>query len=144
MSKDYHEVSILLIEDDDIDAKSVERSFRKLKLLNPIRRAKNGIEALSILRGKDGEEAIERPYIILLDLNMPIMGGHEFLRALRDDKSLSDSVVFVLTTSEADKDIASAYDSNIAGYIVKSDVQDGFAKLIDMLDHYWRIVLLPK
>lgn len=142
MTRNYKEVKILLVEDDDIDAMSVERGFRKLKLANTMYRAKNGLEALSILRAKD-EDAIMRPYIILLDLNMPVMGGLEFLKALREDESLRDSVVFVLTTSEADEDRVAAYREHVAGYIVKSDVKNGFSKVIDMIDHYWKVVLLP-
>lgn len=144
MSENYKEVKILLVEDDDIDAKAVERGLKKLKLANPMRRAKNGLEALALLRGDDENQPLERPYIILLDLNMPIMGGLEFLQAIRDDDELRDSIVFVLTTSSADEDRVAAYRENIAGYIVKSEVRDGFKKLIEMLDHYWRIVLLPE
>jgi len=141
MDSNYGEVRILLIEDDDIDAMAVERGIRKLKLANPICRAMNGLEALEILRDKD---AITRPYIILLDLNMPIMGGLEFLKRIREDRDLKDSIIFVLTTSAADEDRAAAYEENIAGYIVKSDVKDGFHQVINMLDCYWRLVLLPK
>lgn len=140
MNKNYNEVSILLVEDDDIDAKSVQRGIQKLKLANPLFRAKNGLEALALLRGED---AIKRPYIILLDLNMPIMGGLEFLHEIRADEALKDSIIFVLTTSNADEDRVSAYREHVAGYIVKSDVKDGFHKVLNMLDHYWRVVLLP-
>jgi CheY-like chemotaxis protein len=140
MNKNYNEVSILLVEDDDIDAKAVIRGLNKLKLANPIHRSKNGLEALDFLR--DGE-LINRPYIILLDLNMPIMGGLEFLREIRKDEQLSCAIVFVLTTSDADEDRVAAYKENIAGYIVKSDIKEGFEKVLKMLDHYWRVVLLP-
>lgn len=136
----YGEVSILLVEDDDIDAKAVQRGLNKLRLANPIIRAKNGIEALEMLRD---ENVIKRPNIILLDLNMPLMGGLEFLQEIRQDPDLSDSVIFVLTTSSADEDRVAAYKEHVAGYIVKSDVKDGFDKVINMLDHYWRVVLLP-
>ncbi|WP_418135104.1 response regulator [Psychromonas sp. GE-S-Ul-11] len=137
---EYSEVSILLVEDDDIDAKAVERGFKKLKLANPITRAKNGVDALAILREP---AALVRPYIILLDLNMPIMGV-EFLKHIRQDDRLKDSIIFVLTTSSADQDVVAAYNENIAGYIVKSDVKAGFDKVIKLLDCYWRVVMLPK
>lgn len=140
MKKNYNEVSILLVEDDDIDAKAVERGINKLKLLNPLYRTKNGLEALEFLRSK---KVIKRPYIILLDLNMPIMGGIEFLHEIRQSEDLRDAVIFVLTTSSADEDRVAAYKENVAGYIVKSDVKDGFEKVLSMLDHYWRVVLLP-
>ncbi|WP_299662804.1 response regulator [uncultured Psychromonas sp.] len=140
MSSHYGEVSILLVEDDDIDAKAVERGFAKLKLANPIIRTKNGLEALELLRQPD---AIQRPYLILLDLNMPIMGGLEFLKIIRQDEELKNTIIFVLTTSSADQDLVAAYNENIAGYIVKSDVKGGFDKVIKLLDCYWRVVMLP-
>ncbi|MEJ6120455.1 response regulator [Vibrio sp. 2-Bac 85] len=140
MSSHYGEVSILLVEDDDIDAKAVERGFAKLKLANPIMRTKNGLEALELLRQPD---AIPRPYLILLDLNMPIMGGLEFLKIIRQDEELKNTIIFVLTTSSADQDLVAAYNENIAGYIVKSDVKGGFDKVIKLLDCYWRVVMLP-
>ncbi len=144
MMQDYQEIKILLVEDDDIDAKAVTRGFKKLKLLNPIVRATNGQEALDILNGKDGEASIIKPYIVLLDLNMPIMGGLEFLSHIRDDDNLQDAVIFVLTTSQADSDRVSAYKKHIAGYILKSNVGDGFKNVIDLIDQFWRVVLLPK
>jgi len=140
MKKHTKEVSILLIEDDDIDAKAVERVVKKFKLTNPVIRATNGAEALEILRNK---ELIVKPYIIFLDLNMPIMGGLEFLKNIRQDDYLRDSIIFVLTTSAADEDRVAAYSENIAGYIVKSDVQGEFDKVLKMLDYYWHIVRLP-
>jgi len=138
--QNYEEVSILLVEDDDIDAKAVQRGLKKLKLVNPVVRVKNGLEALVALRNK---RAIQRPNIILLDLNMPIMGGIEFLKEIRNDPQLHDSIIFVLTTSNSDEDRVAAFKENVAGYIVKSDVKDGFDKVMNMLDHYWRVVLLP-
>ena len=101
------------------------------------------MEALSILRGEDGHDQIDRPYMILLDLNMPRMNGIEFLEEIRGDESLRKSVVFVLTTSDSDRDILSAYDNHVASYMVKSRVGDDFMQVIKMLDHYWRVIELP-
>lgn len=144
MVQDYQDVSILLIEDDDIDAKAVTRGFKKLKLINPIVRATNGQEALAMLRGNNNQLQINKPYIILLDLNMPIMGGLEFLSHLREDQALQDAVIFVLTTSEDDTDRVKAYQQHIAGYILKSNVGDGFKNVIKLLDQFWRLVVLPR
>jgi len=138
-NEDYKHATILLVEDDDIDAKIVERAFKKLRIANPIIRAKDGVMALEVLRST----AISRPYIILLDLNMPRMGGLEMLEELRGDKNLTNNVVFVLTTSKDDKDKFAAYSQNIAGYILKESLQNGFDDLVKLLDHYWRIVELP-
>jgi len=132
-------VTILLVEDDDIDAKGIIRSFTKRRIANPIVRAKNGLEALELLN-----EGLNRPYIILLDLQMPRMNGLEFLEALRKDPKLQDCVVFVLTTSKAEQDIVASYDQQIAGYFVKGEVGESFSEIIDMLEGYWKIAYLKK
>lgn len=139
-TRPYREVTILLVDDDDVDVMGVERALKKLKIVNPIVRAHDGIEALALLRHPD---AVQRPCIVLLDLNMPRMNGLEMLTELRADPQLSSSVVFVLTTSSADEDMVNAYQKHVAGYIVKSRVGDGFLRVMDMLDHYWRVVELP-
>ncbi len=136
----YEEVTILIVDDDDVDVMGVQRALRKLKILNPVVRAHDGIEALELLRNPG---SIKRPYIILLDLNMPRMNGFEMLTELRQDKALASSVVFVLTTSKADEDKVEAYQQNVAGYIVKNKVGEDFMGLIEMLDRYWRVVELP-
>lgn len=143
MNNSYQEVKILLVEDDDIDALSVERALNKLKVANPLVRVKNGKEALKLLRADKSGLQIGKPYIILLDLNMPIMGGIEFLQEIRKEPKLSDSIVFVLTTSDADEDRVAAYKENIAGYIMKINSQEGMQTIVDMLDNYWRVVVLP-
>ena len=136
------QVTVLLLEDDDVDAERVIRAFHKSGLPHPVRRARDGIEALEILRGET-EEPIERPYIILLDLKMPRMGGFQFLGCLREDRALADSVVFVLTTSRNESDRCRAYLQNVAGYIVKSRTSGDFVDVASMLEWYWRVVDLP-
>ena len=136
-------VHILVVDDDDVDAEGVQRAVKAAKILNPISRARDGIEALDMLRGTNGKEPIPRPFLILLDLNMPRMNGIEFLDVLRRDEHLHRSVVIVLTTSQAERDKLAAYDKHVAGYVSKSKAGEDFTELIDMLDHYWRIVELP-
>lgn len=143
MEDNNKEVNVLVIDDDDVDAKSVVRTFKKAKIANPIFRAKDGVQALDILRGTNGEERLPRPYILLVDLNMPRMGGIEFIQTLRDDEELSSSIVFVLTTSKDEQDKNAAYDLNVAGYAVKEHVGRDFLKLVSMLDHYWKVIELP-
>ena len=121
----------------------MRRAFQKQRIVNPITDAADGLEALDRLRGANGATRIARPYLILLDINLPRMSGLEFLRSLRADPELRDSIVFVLTTSKRDEDRMASYDANVAGYVVKSDVGPGFVRLIEMLDHYWRIVEFP-
>lgn len=135
--------NILLVEDDELDVKAVKRAFRDLKIANPLFEARDGIEALDLLRGTNGQTAIPNPRIILLDLNMPRMGGLEFLDEIRKDPKLHSCVVFVMTTSAAEEDRVKAYDRNVAGYVLKHSPGRSFLDAVSMLEHYWRIVELP-
>ncbi|MEM8865338.1 MAG: response regulator [Planctomycetota bacterium] len=136
-------VTILLVEDDKIDAEAIRRAFIKARIANPLEVVFDGVEALKRLRGTDGVEKMQQPYLILLDLNMPRMNGIEFLEEIREDDDLRSSIVFVLTTSDDDRDKLAAYDKQVAGYMVKSKAGEDFVKLISMLDHYWRVVEMP-
>ena len=113
------QIKFLLVEDNDLDAEKIYRSMRKLALDNPVIRARDGIEALDILRGHNGKVKLTQPYIILLDLNMPRMDGIEFLKHLRGDSQLKNAYVYVLTTSDRPRDMATAHQYQVAGYIVK-------------------------
>lgn len=134
---------ILLVEDDEIDAEAVKRALAKKRIANPITVASNGLIALDRLRGTNGAEKLPRPFMILLDLNMPQMNGIEFLQELREDAELHDSIVFVLTTSNADQDKVAAYEKHIAGYIVKSQAGEDFMKVMNLVEFYYRYVEFP-
>lgn len=136
-------LKVLLVEDDDVDAERVERAFRKLDLALPIRRARDGVEALEILRGET-LPLFDRPYVIILDLKLPRMGGLQFLGCLREDPALRDAVVFVLTTSQNEADRFKAYQCNVAGYIVKSPVNGDFLNIANLLEWYRRVVEFPQ
>lgn len=136
-------VTILLVEDDDVDADAIKRAFLKARIANPIIVAKDGIEALAILQGTHETRHIDEPFMILLDLNLPRMNGIEFLEAIRADEKLDKSIVFVLTTSDDDRDILSAYDNHVAGYVVKSRAGEDFLDVTSLLKHYWRIIEFP-
>jgi CheY-like chemotaxis protein len=137
------EVTILLVDDDKVDTMAVRRSFRELNITNPIIATRNGIEALECLRGENGHEKVPSPCLVLLDLNMPRMGGIEFLGELRNDPALRRTVVVVMTTSEAEEDRIRAYDKNVAGYVLKHRPGQSFLDSIGMLQHYWRTIEFP-
>lgn len=136
-------INVLLVEDDEVDIMNVQRSFKKNNINNPLFVARNGLEALNILRGKDPEQKIPAPRIILLDINMPKMGGIEFLTELRKDPELKPTCVFIMTTSNEDSDKFAAYNLNVAGYILKPLSFEGFAKAVAILNHYWQLCELP-
>ncbi|MGD1910986.1 MAG: response regulator [Rivularia sp. (in: cyanobacteria)] len=138
-------LNILLVEDDEVDIMNVERAFKKVNILNPLFIAHNGLEALNMLRGKENSPA-EVPYerrLILLDLNMPKMGGIEFLQHLRNDDKLKAIPVVVLTTSNQDRDLVEAYNLNVAGYLLKPVQFSHFVKLMETLNKYWSLSEMP-
>jgi CheY-like chemotaxis protein len=131
---------ILLVEDDEVDVMNVKRAFEKNKILNPLYVASNGLEALSMLR--EGKVPQARR-LVLLDLNMPGMGGIEFLRELRADPKLRLTPVVVLTTSGDEKDRIDAYDFHVAGYLRKPVEFPNFMELTAALNKYWTLVEMP-
>jgi CheY-like chemotaxis protein len=137
------EVSILIVDDDEIDTRAVERALRRQRIGNPVYTAADGQEGLAMLRGEGGREKVPRPFLILLDLNMPRMNGLQFLKELRGDSGLTDSIVFVLTTSRADEDKAAAYREHIAGYLAKPDTGSGFLQAVQMLESFVLSVQFP-
>ena len=137
-------LNILLVEDDELDVMNVRRAFKKNNILNPLYVAENGLEALAALRGERPETGLPADRrIILLDLNMPKMGGIEFLRELRADESLRLIPVIVLTTSAEERDKVEAYSLNVAGYIVKPVTLINFIETMATLNKYWMLSELP-
>ena len=136
--------NILLVEDDRVDVMNVRRSFKKANITNPLFTAQNGLEALDILRGKS--ESVQMPTtrrLVLLDLNMPKMGGLEFLQELRADPDIRSTPVIVLTTSDQEKDRVEAYNLNVAGYILKPVTFASFAGVMTALNRYWTLCEMP-
>jgi len=136
-------VSLLLVEDNEIDREALRRAFSTRQVTMPVVEADDGLEALAVMRG-DGGPAMRRPYLMLLDLNLPRMNGLELLEEIRADPALKDTVVFVLSTSRSEDDIAAAYDRCVAGYLVKGDLGRDFGGLLDLIAAYTRVVELPE
>ena len=137
-------LNILLVEDDELDVMNVQRAFKKNNILNPLHVARNGLEALEMLRGTGDRPPVpDDRRLILLDLNMPRMGGIEFLREIRSDDSLKHITVVVLTTSDEERDKVDAYNLNVAGYIVKPVTLGSFVEIMATLNKYWTVNELP-
>ena len=134
---------LLHVEDDDLDIIGLQRAFKAAKIANSITVAHDGFEALEMLRGTNGRTRLLRPFIVLLDLNLPRMDGLEFLKDLRTDEELKKSIVFIMTTSDADEDKVKAYNLGVAGYILKSNPANAFLEATALLDTYWRVVEFP-
>lgn len=132
---------ILLVEDDEVDIMNVQRAFKKSAVQNPLHIARNGLDALELLRGPNKLPTL--PKVILLDINMPRMNGLEFLEELRTDEDLRHLSVFVLTTSNEERDKVEAYKHNVAGYIVKPVRFANFLEAVNTLQSYWQLIELP-
>lgn len=118
-ANDDQKVNILLVDDDDVAAEWVIRCMKKYNVNSNIQVADDGQAALDILHEKHDKNEATPSDIVLLDLNMPGMNGFEFLKQMRADPALESTVVFILTTSNANSDRAKAYNENVAGYLLK-------------------------
>ncbi|MCG2583969.1 response regulator [Massilia sp. TS11] len=130
---------ILLVEDDQVDVMTILRALKEIHVVNPVVSKENGEEALLHLR----TPGVERPCIILLDLNMPIMNGIEFLQAVKADENLRRIPVVVLTTSEEQQDKVRSFDLGVAGYMAKPVDYHRFVEMIRSIDMYWTISEMP-
>ena len=133
-------VNILLVDDDDVDVMNVQRAFEKGNVENPLFVARDGVEALRMLRA--GTVPAGRR-MVLLDLNMPRMNGIEMLRELRHDPQLDMIPVVVLTTSNEERDRTDAYGLHVAGYLLKPVTFLDFVELMVTLTRYWQLVEYP-
>jgi CheY-like chemotaxis protein len=132
--------AILLVEDDLVDAMTVRRALKTLHVSNRLEHVENGEEALAYLR----DPGKGRPCIILLDLNMPVMNGIEFLQAVKADPDLKRIPVIVLTTSCEQRDVVESFQLGVAGYMRKPVDYQQFVETIRSIDAYWTISELPE
>ncbi|KIO49128.1 MULTISPECIES: response regulator [unclassified Nitrosospira] len=130
---------ILLVEDDQVDTMTVMRALKEIHVTNPVVHLENGEEALLYLQ----DPASEKPCIILLDLNMPIMNGIEFLQVVKHNDQLKRIPVIVLTTSEEQQDKMSSFNLGVAGYVVKPVDYRRFVEVMRSIDAYWNISEMP-
>ncbi len=128
--------SILLVEDDEVDAMTVRRAFRELKVTNPLVQQVNGEAALEFLRGA---AAHELPCLILLDLNMPVMNGIEFLQVVKHHARWRRIPAVVLTTSQEEQDKIDSFDLSVAGYMTKPVDYRKFVEAMRTIDAYWTL-----
>ncbi|WP_417206212.1 response regulator [Antarctobacter sp.] len=133
------QMNILLVEDNSLDAMMVQRALAKIASNAVTTRAEDGVEALEIINS--GE--LSGPFFVLLDINMPRMNGHEFLKEFRATGAASDSVVFMFTTSDSSQDIAKAYRQRANGYIVKPHNREDMNKKMSTLQGFWSICEPP-
>lgn len=132
--------SLLLVEDNPMDIELILHAFKDVRLGNTIHTAENGQKALDYLFGK-GKYADRRQYplpdIILLDLKMPGIDGHEVLRRIKCTEKLKRLPVIILTSSRDEGDRAMSYDNGANSYLVKPVAFDEFLKVVKTVSDYW-------
>ena len=136
-AKAAHAIQILLVEDDDGDARAVERTFVKARIANPIVRAIDGVEALDLMKGTNGRARLRRPYLLLVDLNMPRMDGRAVLDELKRDPVLKSIPVIILSTSLSAEDMEHSYEHHANCYVAKPVELEGFLSVVRGVDEFW-------
>jgi CheY-like chemotaxis protein len=126
-------ITILLVEDNPGDSRLIKEVFKDGKVANTLIVAKDGVEALNILR----DPSNEIPDLILLDLNLPRKSGLDVLDEIKKDQNLKRTPVIVLTTSNDEKDILKSYDLNASAYLTKPVDLHEFITVIRNLENFW-------
>ena len=138
-------VEILLVEDNPGDVRLTQEAFNEGKIKNNLHIVGDGIEALKFLRNEGDYANAPRPDLVLLDLNMPRMGGREVLENMKADSVLKSIPVVILTTSEAEQDILKSYDLQANCYITKPVDIVQFFEIIHYIEDFWfTVVRLPR
>ena len=137
-------VDILLIEDNPGDVRLTQEALREGKVHNRLLVAKDGVEAMAVLRQEGLHRDAPRPDLILLDLNLPKKDGREVLAEIKADERLKRIPVVILTSSSADEDVLKSYDLQASCYITKPVDLDQFITVVQSIETFWlSVVTLP-
>ena len=137
-------IEILMVEDNPGDVRLTREALKDAKVLVSLNVATDGDEALKYLRRQPPHEAVTRPDLILLDLNLPKRDGREVLAAIKSDDSLKCIPVVILTTSSAEEDVMRAYELNVNCYVTKPVDFEQFTRIVQAIEDFWlTIVTLP-
>jgi len=137
-SKASHQFQILVVDDEPADVHLIKSAIRDGHFLCDIWSARDGVEALDFLRKQGAKfQDMPTPDLVLLDLNMPRMDGRELLKIIREDAQLATIPVVVLTTSDVERDIASAYNLGASGFVTKPVDIDRLFAVIQGIEQYW-------
>jgi len=134
-------IKILLVEDSLGDARLTIEALKENKVLNHLDHVSDGVEAMDYLYQRDKYIDADRPDLILLDLNMPKMDGREVLSKIKQDEQLKSIPVVILTTSQADEDVAKSYELNANCFITKPVDLDQFLEVIISIKNFWLTVV---
>jgi CheY-like chemotaxis protein len=140
-SSNTQPVEILLVEDDLADIELTKQGLLDGKVANVLHVARDGVEALEMLRGDGDRVDSIRPDLILLDLNMPRMDGRQFLAEVKADDDLKDITVVILTTSVSDRDLVETFDLHPDAYLNKPVDFDGLIGVVQSIWKFWFMVV---
>lgn len=132
-------VKFLLVEDDDDHAEMILRTLMKQRINNKVDRVKDGVEAIDYLFKKGPYAKAPRPDVILLDIKLPKMDGHEVLAKIKQHEDLRTIPVVMLTTSRAESDRKKAYNGYVNSYLVKPFDFEQFRHMVEELHLYWGV-----
>jgi two-component system, chemotaxis family, response regulator Rcp1 len=139
-----HPISVLMVEDDPDDVYLTQAALRSSRLRMNMHVVNDGVEAMKYLRRDNANTETRRPNLVLLDLNLPRMDGREVLAAIKEDPTLTDIPVVILTTSKAEEDVASSYRQHANCYISKPVDIDQFRSVVASIENFWfTVVQLP-
>ena len=133
---------VLVVEDNPDDVELTLRALKRMHLTNPVRVARDGVEALEILLG-DGTTRPPLPRVVLLDLKLPRVGGLEVLARLREEERTRTLPVVVLTSSREEPDVKKAYALGVNSYVVKPVEFEKFVDAVGKVGQYWLLLNLP-
>lgn len=135
---------ILLVEDSPTDALLTREALKFAKLKINLHHVEDGAEAMAFVRKSGKFQTAPRPDIVLLDLKLPKKDGHEVLREIKADADLNSIPVVVLTTSQHEADVLTAYNAHANCYIVKPVDFSKFVNIVQSIENFWfTIVVLP-
>jgi two-component system, chemotaxis family, response regulator Rcp1 len=138
-------IEVLLVEDNPGDVRLTREALKEGKVCNNLSVVQDGVQAMAFLRREGPYAGAPRPDVILLDLNLPRKDGREVLEEVKNDPQLRSIPVVVLTSSEADRDIARAYALHANCYITKPVDLDQFITVVKSIEDFWfSIVKLPQ
>ena len=137
-------VEILLVEDNEGDARLAKEALRESKMRNTLYHVSDGVEAMEFLHKQGKYAEAPRPDLVLLDLNLPRMDGREVLAAIKNDNNLKRIPVVILTTSSSEADVFKSYNLHANCYITKPIDLDQFITVVKSIEDFWlTIVKLP-
>ncbi|MEC9197520.1 MAG: response regulator [Pseudomonadota bacterium] len=136
--KQTSKATLLVVDDDEIDREIILRALAEHGLEVPVAYAANGNEAIEIMKSET-----DTAFVVLLDLNMPVLDGFETLDVMRNDPDLMKTPVFILSTSDEERDIDQSYRMGISGYLRKAEIDEGMERIISLMRAYIETVKLP-